>query len=230
MKIDQVYNKDSAVRWLKEKIDEEWTSAQIREMAALAAGIPIECKIILHKMLNVMEKVEFESWAHKKSVKCEDCGYRELMTIRLSKTEGKGIWTPETKCPKCLSDRFYPIVMVEKQHIFRQYWKKNPVLVTALILIIIAGLFLAGKSALPKARTEEKVVFTCLACGKYFVAPVSFYPVKCQFCTKRKALMAVKCKKCGEIFTWPKTNWDRQPPVCPKCKAKESTLLKKIPR
>ncbi len=230
MKIDQVFNKDSAMRWLKEKMDEEWTSAQIREIIALAAGIPIECKIILHKMLNIMEKVEFESWVHKRRVRCEDCGYRELMTIRLLKTEGKGIWTPETKCPKCLSERFYPIVRVERQHIFRQYWKKNPALGAALILIIIAGLSLVIKSALPKTGTREEVIFTCLDCGKYFISPASCYPVKCQFCTKRKSLMAIKCKKCGKIFTWPKMNWDKQPPVCPECKSKETTLLKKIPK
>ncbi len=230
MKIEEVINKDAAVQWLKGKIDEGWTPAQVREMATLTTGIPIECRTLLYRILDRMEKFELESWAHRRKIRCEACGYREVMTAKLAFGDGHGVWIPGMKCPKCSSEKFYPVVEITRQSIFLRYWKGNPAVALALIVVLFTSLFVAIHSAFPKRKYEEKVVFVCLECGKYFVDEVSFYPVECQYCTKRKAMMAIQCEKCGHVYVWIKTNWEKQPPVCPECGSKESTLLSKRPR
>ena len=229
MKLEEVINKDLAVHWLKVKMDEGWNPTQIREMVTLTVGIPIECRTLLYRILDRMEKLELQSWARRRGVRCEACGYGKVMTIKSAEGHGPGEWIPGMKCPECSSGKFYPVVEVMRQPLFQRYWKGNPAIALALVVVLSVSLFVVVRSAFPKARKGEEITFVCLACGKYFVAEVSFYPIECQYCMKRKAAMAVQCEKCGHIYVWPKTNWVKQPPACLKCGSKESALLSKPP-
>ncbi len=232
MKLDEVVNKDGALLWLKEKIDEGWTTTQMKEMLTLTTGIPAECGKVLHKILVRLEILEFESWAHKRKVRCEECGYRRVMTIKLTTQDGRGVWIPGMRCPKCSSEKFYPVVEAEliREPIFRRYWKGNPVLALALILLISINLFVTIRSGSTRVRKVEEVIFLCREDGHFFTAPISFYPIKCPGCGKRTALMAVQCEECGHIYVWLKINWEKQPPICPKCGSKKSSQLEKIPK
>ncbi len=233
MKLGKVVNKDGALLWLKEKIDEGWTAAQIRGMTTLTTGVPAECRALLRKLLDKMEELEFESWTHKREIRCEECGYHRIMTIKLLSQNGRGVWVPGMKCPKCSSGKFYPVVEigVVREPLFRKYWKGNPVVGFGLILVLFVSLFVTIRPVYTRAleRKPEKVVFLCQEDGEFFASPISFYPIKCPNCGKRKALMAIKCEKCGHIYVWQKINWINQPPVCPKCGSKKSALLSKIP-
>ena len=237
MKLDEVTSKDGALLWLKEKIDERWNASQIRDMISLTTGIPIECRTLLHKLLVRMEVFELESWAHKREIKCQKCGYSKTMTIKLSSENGAGTWIPKMKCPKCSSEKFYPVTEEEvvkkprfQKYMLRKHWRVNPIVGAGLILALFLSLFVTIRSGSTRAGKLEKVVFICMEDGDFFIAPISAYPIECPNCGRLTGMMAVQCEECGHIYTWLKIDWVKQPPVCPKCGSKKSTLLSKIPK
>ncbi len=233
MRADKIVSKDLALSWLREKIDEGWTPGQTREMVVLTTNIPGECKELLRKILDRMEKLKLESCARKREVKCEDCGYRRVMSLQLSDMEKQeDSWVPGMKCPKCSLEKFYPVVEVEteREPAFQRYWKVNPILSFALILVIAIALFSTTRAASPKVKRLKKDIFVCLACGKFFRAEESSYPIRCKYCGKRSALTAIKCEECGRIFVWAKINREKHPPVCPECGSRKCILPSRMPR
>jgi DNA-directed RNA polymerase subunit RPC12/RpoP len=229
MNIDEIKNKDGAIHWLMEKVQAGWGPSRIRrELLVSAEQIPPECEKLLLKIIRKLQERESENWKEKKQIKCRDCGYQSVMRVNLSHEKSKGDWTPETKCPRCSSDNFYPLVK-SKRPVFRKYWKRNPIIATILVLITVVSLSLATAS-FNRASKLEKVIFMCSNCHEFFRERPSHYPLKCPACGKLEAFMAIECQNCGEIYVWPLLDWEKHPPTCPACGSKESSLLKKIPK
>lgn len=141
-------------------------------------------------------------------------------------------WTRGKKCPSCGSDRFFPVVRVDKSRGSGAKLSQRPV---GLVLAIL--LFAAGVSALVvrvKQTSRQKAFYKKSAmictnpeCGKIFQLKLEtseVYPRKrCPYCKMMTALRAVQCRNCGEIFG---LDPDRQPDPtanlkCPRCGSQE---------
>jgi DNA-directed RNA polymerase subunit RPC12/RpoP len=160
------------------------------------------------------------------TARCQACG-----------TEMDVEWTRGTPCPRCGSDRFYPVVRVDEIATPRE---KSRLSRRPLGAVLVVVFFVGSVSALVyriASTTRQKTFYRSTTmictnpdCGKIFqeqfVTREVFPKLRCPDCKLKTAFRAVQCRNCGEIFG---LDPDRKPnPItdlrCPHCGSLEINL------
>jgi DNA-directed RNA polymerase subunit RPC12/RpoP len=157
------------------------------------------------------------------TARCQACG-----------TEIQIEWTRGTNCPSCGSDRFFPVVRVDKGGAARggARLSKSPVRLILAILLFAAAvsafIFRVNQTSRPKEfHKTSTMICTNPDCGRTFqlrLQTSDVYPKKrCPYCKMVTALRAVQCRNCFEIFG---LDPNRQPDPtlnlrCPNCGSQE---------
>ncbi len=168
------------------------------------------------------------------TAKCQSCG-----------KESQVEWTLGTKCPACGSNKFYPMVSIEKsqsnpgQRASRSSSSKPIGLILAIIVFIAAITAFAYRL---RSITGEKEYFkmsTMICTNEDCPNPqpeglfrkklrtTDVYPhITCPFCKQKTAYRAVQCRTCGTIFALIPEG-KKNPTidlVCPECGSRDINL------
>lgn len=242
IRAEDVRNKDTAYLWLKEKIEAGWTTTQVRDMMNLYSQFPYECKLLVEEVLGKIELLESKNWAQKKLIRCENCGYQKTMKTGIGGMPG---WKSGTRCPKCLSERFFPVVetAIAPGFISRRGPVQNlrPLFInSATVVLLILGAFLFISHAVTAYRHfGTGMIVKCENCNLITKLPLGPTPLTCPRCKQKQMYNAVKCAKCGTIFTHKQPPDYEQshgrlidihnPPKCPECGSNIVEMIVEIP-
>jgi DNA-directed RNA polymerase subunit RPC12/RpoP len=166
------------------------------------------------------------------AAKCQSCG-----------KESHVEWSLGARCPSCGSEKFYPVIHVErdrpaKEKKTRTSSSRKPI-GAILAILLIAGavtfLIVSARSTLKKKQFDTTITMICTNpdCGKTFRQKMltrdAFVPqIACRYCKQKTALRAVQCRNCSTIFPLEPDGWPEQNPVrglkCPRCGSTDINL------
>jgi hypothetical protein len=162
-------------------------------------------------------------------IRCEDCGAVFPMIVGEAQRKEDHSWFPGRKCPICGSEKFFPVVKtVEAKPIAK--WKLDKRV--GIAAGAVAGVFLIiGLAWFSHERPHQKgglrALYMCEVCGERFVRSVTgAVPKKCPECKSLAGYRAVQCLSCYKVYPWKANDWASDRPTCPRCKSKESRILR----
>jgi DNA-directed RNA polymerase subunit RPC12/RpoP len=157
------------------------------------------------------------------TARCQACGI-----------EAEVEWTRGKKCPRCGSDKFFPVVRIDQSAPVapapkaRAKPSENPVRLILAVLVFVAAisafLYRVKQTSTPKVFYKTStMICTNPDCGKTFqlrLKTSEVFPKKrCPYCKMLTGFRAVQCRNCLTIFG---LDPDRKPDPttglkCPQC-------------
>jgi len=161
------------------------------------------------------------------AARCQKCGH-----------EAQVEWSFGSKCPKCGSDKFFPVITVGQSEQHAQPTarraaspKPTKLIVTVLLFAVaIFALVLRIKSTSQQKEFFQSWTMICANCDKTFrekVVTSNVFPhITCPNCKQKTAFRAVQCRRCGTIFPL-RSDLKKDPTIdlqCPNCSSPELNL------